>query len=130
MLGTEKKWECECSNIHSYADNSSGTLELYSFPPYSPSLLVNLQCLQQLTYVCLCFECLCVCVCVCVCVDVCVVCKHCAYFLIECAGNWLSRTWAWSWLWVCVCVGVCVWATCVGFVWLPLTLLLPLSNFL
>lgn len=49
-------------------------------------LLVNLQLQQQLTYVC---------------VSVCarVVCKHHAYFLIECAGNWLSRTCTWSWLW-------------------------------
>jgi len=36
-----KKLQCECSNIHSYADNSSrGSLELYSIPqhPLAPSL--------------------------------------------------------------------------------------------
>lgn len=65
-----------------------------------PTWLVNLQCLQQLTYVCGCIWCMCAHMPVCVCVGcVYTVRKHCAYFLIECAGNWLSRTWAWSWLW-------------------------------
>lgn len=105
--------KCECSNIHSYAAAAApAAVPISPHPPYAPlhtnssainpaypTWLVNLQCLQQLTHVCGCVWCMCTCQCVCVPECMCTVCKHCAYFLIECAGNWLSRTWAWSWLW-------------------------------
>lgn len=69
-----------------------------------------------------------------------VVCSPLCIFLIECAGNWLSRTWTWTWLasgwgwlgawvaeWVLPRCHMCV-HMCVGFVWLPLPL--PFSNLL